>query len=157
MQRIIRSVDVVNAAVSETTVQHLSHSWVLGRTDLPRGLERRARVLGVCLPPLSKQTTSTANLRTNLMDVRGFDSSRILILRGGSVMSIGNFPELLSQAILAGIILYSREVWRATPIAKARSWAGPTCSGSWRARWATSAPTAWRRSPRGAWEPERPP
>ena len=38
----------------------------------------------------------------------GLTSSRILILRGGILMSIGNFPEILSQAILAGIIL----VWR---------------------------------------------
>ena len=50
----------------------------------------------------------TDNLRTQIMDFRGFDSSIILILRGGILMSIGNFPESLSQAILAGQIL-SRE------------------------------------------------
>ena len=32
------------------------------------------------------------------MDFRGFDSSIILILRGGILMSIGIFPESLSQA-----------------------------------------------------------
>ena len=37
------------------------------------------------------------------MDFGGFDSSIILALRGG--MSMGNFPESLSQAILAGIML----------------------------------------------------
>ena len=41
----------------------------------------------------------TANLRTKVLDFRGFDSSIILILRGGILMSIGNFPESLSQAI----------------------------------------------------------
>ena len=34
----------------------------------------------------------TANLRTNSMDFRGFDSSIILILRGGIPMSMGDFP-----------------------------------------------------------------
>ena len=50
----------------------------------------------------------TANLRTKILDCRGLDSSRILSSRGGSLMSIGNFPEVLSQQILAGIILVGR-------------------------------------------------
>ena len=37
----------------------------------------------------------TANLRTNIVDFRGFDSSTILILRGGILISIGDFPEML--------------------------------------------------------------
>ena len=37
---------------------------------------------------------STANLRTKILDFRGFDSSRILIVRGGILMSIGDFPEI---------------------------------------------------------------
>ena len=49
-----------------------------------------------------------ANLRTYLMDFRGFDSIIILILRGGILMSIGNFPESSSQAILVGIMLVGR-------------------------------------------------
>ena len=52
--------------------------------------------------------TDTGNLRTNIMDFRVFDSSRILILRGGLLMSKGNFPEDLSQAILVGIMLVGR-------------------------------------------------
>ena len=39
---------------------------------------------------------------------RGFDSSRILISRGGILMLIWNFLEILSQAILVGIILVGR-------------------------------------------------
>ena len=44
----------------------------------------------------------TANLPTKILDFRGFDSTRILILRGGIPMSIGNFLESLSQRILVG-------------------------------------------------------
>ena len=43
----------------------------------------------------------TANLRTNIMGFRGFDSSTILILRGGILASVGILPEFLRQAILA--------------------------------------------------------
>ena len=47
----------------------------------------------------------TANLCTKILDLRGFDSSIILILRGGILMSIRNFPEMLSQQILGMILL----------------------------------------------------
>ena len=50
----------------------------------------------------------TANLRTSIMEFRGFDSSIILILRGGIPRPIGNVPESLSQAILVGMILVGR-------------------------------------------------
>ena len=52
---------------------------------------------------------ATANLRTKILDFRGFDSRIILILRGGVLMSIGDFPESLSQQILAGTIFF-REI-----------------------------------------------
>ena len=54
----------------------------------------------------------TPNLPTNIVDFTGFDSSIILNLRGGILMSIGDFPESLSQAILVGIMLISREIGR---------------------------------------------
>ena len=50
----------------------------------------------------------TANLPTNIAGFGGFDSSVILILMGGIPMSIGNFPEGLSQATLVGIMLVGR-------------------------------------------------
>ena len=50
----------------------------------------------------------TANLRTIIMDLGGFDSSMILILRVGILMSIGDFPESLRQAILVGIMLLGK-------------------------------------------------
>ena len=53
-------------------------------------------------------TNNTANLRTNIVDFRGVDASIILIIRGGILMSIGDFPESLSQAILEGIMLVGK-------------------------------------------------
>ena len=49
-----------------------------------------------------------ANLRTKILDLRGFDSSRILIFRGEIFMSIGSFPELLSQRIVERVLLVGR-------------------------------------------------
>ena len=48
------------------------------------------------------------NLPISIVDFRGFDSSRILNLRGGILRPIGNFPEILSQAMLVGVILVGR-------------------------------------------------
>ena len=45
---------------------------------------------------------------TNIVDFRGFDSSTILALRGGILMSIGDFPEVLSQTMLLGTMLVGR-------------------------------------------------
>ena len=56
-----------------------------------------------------------ADLRTNIMEFRGLDSSIILILRGGIPRPKGDFPESLSQAILVGIMLVGRlgvQVWQ---------------------------------------------
>ena len=50
---------------------------------------------------------ATVNL-PKALDFRGFDSSRISNFRGGILLSTGNFPEMLSQASLAGIILVGR-------------------------------------------------
>ena len=51
----------------------------------------------------------TANLCTEILDSRGFDSSRILIVRGGILMSIGDAPGILSKRIPAvGMILAGR-------------------------------------------------
>ena len=56
----------------------------------------------------NRASRGKANLLTRIQHFRGFDSSRILIVRGGILMSIGNFPESLSQAILAGRFLVGR-------------------------------------------------
>ena len=45
------------------------------------------------------RSSHTANLRTKILDSRGFDSSVILRLRGGIPRPIRDFPEDLSQGI----------------------------------------------------------
>ena len=60
------------------------------------------------MQPQGRSAVCTANLRTDIMDFRGFDSSIILIIRGGIPRPTGDFPESLSQAILVGIILVGR-------------------------------------------------
>ena len=64
--------------------------------------------LACCLATLLAGCMATANLRTNVMDFRGFESSIILILRGDIPRPIGNFPQSLSQAMLVGIMLVGR-------------------------------------------------
>ena len=58
--------------------------------------------------PGSKHMATSANLHTKILDFRGFDSSIISSLRGGILMSVGDFLEVLSQGILAGVILVGR-------------------------------------------------
>ena len=48
------------------------------------------------------------NFPTNIVDFRGFDSSLILIVRGGIPRPKGSFLESLSQAMLAGVMLVGR-------------------------------------------------
>ena len=48
---------------------------------------------------------NTPDHPTNITDFREFDSSIILILRGGIPRPTGDFPESLSQAISVGIML----------------------------------------------------
>ena len=43
-----------------------------------------------------------------MFDFRGFDSSIILMLRGGILRPMGDFPEMLSGEILVGILLVGR-------------------------------------------------
>ena len=76
-------------------------------------LLRREKRVGLRQLRLERGTTfraihTTPNLPTNIMDFRGFDSSIILIYRVGILMSIGNLPESLSQAMLVGIMLVGR-------------------------------------------------
>ena len=57
----------------------------------------------------SQGSESTANLRTKILDFRGFDSNIILVLRGGILMSIGYFPEVVESTILSRDS-FSREI-----------------------------------------------
>ena len=65
------------------------------RTSLPRA-------------PAPARLAGTPNLRIEILDLRGFGSSRFLILRGGNLMSTGNVPEVLGQLILVGMLLVGR-------------------------------------------------
>ena len=58
--------------------------------------------------PFRACRSPTPSLPTNMMDFRGLDSSIILNLMGGIIMSIGNLSESLSQAMFVGIILVGR-------------------------------------------------
>ena len=57
---------------------------------------------------LENLSNCTANLRTKTLEFRGFDSSIISNLRGGILMFLGSFAEIMSQRILKGIILVGR-------------------------------------------------
>ena len=54
------------------------------------------------LPYLVALDEGTPNLPTNIVDFGGFDSSIMLILRGGIPGPKGDFPESLSQAMSVG-------------------------------------------------------
>ena len=74
----------------------------------------------------------TANLRTKILDFRGFDSSIILILRAGILMSIaGSFLviNLSSQVINLSREILSREMGRSTACCQSSIWKhGPSPS-----------------------------
>ena len=97
----------------------------------------------------ARRLLDTANLRTKILDFSEFDSSRILILRGGIPRPIGNFPESLSQAILSGTL--SREIVRighcTVSQAPAAHQLGLWCSAS---RYIRTATRVGRRLPEGA-------
>ena len=72
----------------------------------------RAAVRACCCARL-RRTADAPNLPPDIVGLRGFNSSTILILRVGILMSIGNLPESWSQAMLVGTML----VWRLGVIA----------------------------------------
>ena len=62
---------------------------------------------------------STANLCTKILDFRGFNSSIVLILRGGTPRPVGNFSEILSRNLSREIL--SGEIGRSKSIAARHS------------------------------------
>ena len=72
-----------------------------------------SRMLSISLSKIELrmgECTTSANLRTKILDVRGFDSSTILSLRGGIPRPMKDFPEWLSQAIFVGSI-HNMGIW----------------------------------------------
>ena len=90
------ALEVAGAPKSGGGEQFLLHSW---QGD---GSHQTFKGRALSMTPM----LSIHELR--IWSFRGFDSSRILILRGGILMSIGNLPEISSQQILAGITLGGR-------------------------------------------------
>ena len=66
----------------------------------PRMPRRSPSTASTTRPSVS--SCNTANIRTKILDVGGFDSSIILISSGGIPRPTGDFLESLSQAILVG-------------------------------------------------------
>ena len=85
--------------------------------------------------PRLEAVNGTANLRTKVLDFRGFDSSIILILRAGILMSIaGSFLviNLSSQVINLSREILSREMGRSTACCQSSIWKhGPSPSEIW--------------------------
>ena len=52
--------------------------------------------------------TASPRTKIKILDFRGFDSSIILIVSGGILAPMGDFPEISNQGILAEIILVGR-------------------------------------------------
>ena len=61
-----------------------------------------------CWQPLVIQCLCLWPISVLFLDFRRFDSTTVLIVRGGVLRFIGNFPELLSQRISVGMILVGR-------------------------------------------------
>ena len=89
------------AGPQETTVAGAVSAWRVGTTL--HSPQNGGSAKG---GPIMK--SPTPNLPTNIVDFWGFDSSVIVILRGGILRYIGNFPESLSQSILVGVMLVGR-------------------------------------------------
>ena len=70
----------------------------------------------------------TANLRTKILDSRGFDSSRILTSRGGILTSIWESPGLFESTNLSGDNL-SREIGRTLDAGGKHAAPGPAQRG----------------------------
>ena len=85
-------------------------AWALCPARSPKVPQAAQDINHIRCGPSHRPTVNvyTADPSTNIVDFRGFDSSIILIQRGGIPRPIGNFPESLSQAILVGIMLVGR-------------------------------------------------
>ena len=70
----------------------------------------------------SRDDLSTANLRTRILDFRGSDSGRTLLLRGGLPRSVGNFRDRLPAGAVQ-VAPYGRtSIYRVTASVKGSNW-----------------------------------
>ena len=84
------------------------------------------------------------NLGTTILDFGGFGSSRILILRGGILMSMGNIRQSLSQQILVGRQTLIPVSVKSTPFV--RAFALQSCGVNCSAAFDSVLPRPWRGS-----------
>ena len=88
-------------ATQQQKLQSSPRSGVL-KADFPTCLLIRRSAF------FSQHTGTAANLRTEILDFRGFDSSIILISRGVILMSVRNFPVwILASSSLATVVTSS--------------------------------------------------
>ena len=91
-----------------TLCRALSYGSKLPLRCVSHTLHREENELKSLLQLSLSLNIAMANLRTTILEFRGFDSSRTFILRGGIRVPSGSFSECLSQAILVGMILVGR-------------------------------------------------
>ena len=77
----------------------------VSRDNVSREIGRTLKTLKPSRPARNPARLPTANPRTNIVEFGGFDSNTILILRSGLPRPKGDFPESLTQAMLAGATL----------------------------------------------------
>ena len=102
----ILSLHVLREHAHHFAVRHLKRTPPAGADMAAVRTSRLAAVTAVVAR--AQLVNAAANLRTEILDFRGFDSSRILISRGGIVMSVETLQEMLSQRIVVGTILVGR-------------------------------------------------
>ena len=65
-------------------------------------------IIGMIVSMRMHQSAADLRAKFKVLYSRGFDSSRILVLRDGILMSVGKFQKTLSQRILVGAISVSQ-------------------------------------------------
>ena len=91
----LASPNLVNGQVLN---QHLTNQGPSGRISWAAAC--RLKDIISALPhrtPDPVRQSPTANLRAKILDFKGLDPSRTLTVRGGILMSVGDFPEMLRQ------------------------------------------------------------
>ena len=89
---------------SKITLESMNSYWAFDKTLRWKDIE----MVSQRMPHCKSLYYTTPNLPTNIMDFRGFDSRIILMLGVGIPRPKWDFPEMLSQAIVVGIMLVGR-------------------------------------------------
>ena len=82
--------------------------FAIEHSDTPLVLYEHTQMTQANRHTVNDNTSSTPNLPTNIVDFRGFESNIIFMLRGGIPRPTGDFLEIVSQAMLVGIMKVGR-------------------------------------------------